>query len=69
MNKRLFCVMNPFDEMCNQKDIDCLAMAFLDNRQFVGKTVSQGFKLLLIAADWASKSNHLEPVKVQKQVL
>ena len=51
MNKRLFCVMNPFDEMCNQKDIDCLAMAFLDNRQFVGKTVSQGFKLLLIAAD------------------
>ena len=40
MKKQLFCVMNPFDEMCNQKDIDCLTMAFLDNRQFIGETVS-----------------------------
>ena len=39
MKKQLFCVMNPFDEMCDQKDIDCLTMAFLENRQFVGKTV------------------------------
>ena len=47
MKKQLFCVMNPFDEMCDQKDIDCLTMAFLDNRQFVGKTVRRVFKLIL----------------------
>lgn len=39
--------MNPFDEMCDQKDIDCLTMAFLDNRQFVGKTVRIVFKLVI----------------------
>jgi len=47
MKKQLFCVMNPFDEMCDQKDIDCLTMAFLDNRQFVGKTVRIVYKLVL----------------------
>ena len=46
MKKRLFCVMNPFDEMCNQKDIDCLSLAFLDNRQFVGKTVRRVFRIV-----------------------
>ena len=32
--------MNPFDDMCDEKDIDCLKLAFRDNRQFVGATVS-----------------------------
>ena len=40
MKKQLFCVMNPFDDMCDEKDIDCLKLAFRDNRQFVGATVS-----------------------------
>ena len=40
MKKQLFCVMNPFDGMCDEKSIDCLTFAFRDNRQFIGETVS-----------------------------
>ena len=76
MKKQLFCVMNPFDEMCNQKDIDCLTMAFLDNRQFVGKTVRRvSNSKLRIYPDMGLKFYFLswksvwKPIKVQKLVL
>ena len=76
MKKQLFCVMNPFDEMCNQKDIDCLTMAFLDNRQFVGKTVRRvSNSKLRIYPDIGLQVNSLsnesirKPFKVQKPVL
>ena len=59
MKKQLFCVMNPFDEMCDQKDIDCLTMAFLDNRQFVGKTVRRVSKLILQIGTGIDRSDHM----------
>ena len=40
MKKELFCVMNPFDDMCDQKSIDCLTFAFRDNIHFIGETVN-----------------------------
>ena len=51
MKKHLFCVMNPFDEICYQNEIDCLAFAFSDNARFNGQTVNPKSGFMKIQTD------------------